>query len=97
MSLSYTLRKKDKGQEVKRLQNTLSITTDGIFGSKTEKAVKEYQEEKGLVVDGLAGRRTLGSLEIEVFPAVDLSSYNGTVDFKKMKAAGVSHAWIKLT
>jgi len=97
MSLRYTLRKKDKGQEVKRLQKALSITTDGKFGSKTEKAVKEHQEEKGLVVDGLAGRRTLGSLKIEVFPAVDLSSYNGTVDFKKMKAAGVSLAWIKLT
>ncbi|QDP51310.1 MAG: putative endolysin type Endo-N-acetylmuramidase [Prokaryotic dsDNA virus sp.] len=97
MSLRYTLRKGDEGQEVKRLQSKLPTSADGKFGPKTEKAVRDYQQHNGLTVDGLAGKQTLSSLGINVTPAVDLSSWNGTVDFKKLKQAGVSHAWIKLT
>lgn len=97
MSLKYTLRKGDEGQEVKRLQSKLPVVADGIFGSKTEKAVRDYQQHNGLTVDGLAGKNTLDSLGINVTAAVDLSSWNGIVDFKKIKAAGCSAAWIKLT
>ena len=97
MSLRYTLRKGDEGQEVKRLQSKLPTSADGKFGPKTEKAVRDYQQHNGLTVDGLAGKQTLSSLGINVTPAVDLSSWNGTVDFKKLKQAGGSHAWIKLT
>ena len=97
MSLVYSLRKKDEGQEVKRLQKDLSVTSDGKFGPKTEKAVKEYQEGHSLLVDGIAGPQTLGHMGIKVIPAVDLSSWNGTVDFKKLNDAGVRNAWIKIT
>ena len=97
MSLIYTLKKDDEGQEVKRLQSKLPTVADGRFGPKTEKAVREYQDHNGLTVDGLAGKQTLSRLGITVTAATDLSSWNGTVDFKKMMAAGVSHGWIKLT
>ena len=97
MSLRYTLKLNDKGQEVKRLQKALSISADGKFGPKTQSAVKDYQEDHGLTVDGLAGKRTLPSLDINVTPATDLSSWNGTVNFKKVKSAGCSTAWIKIT
>jgi len=97
MSLQYTLRKGDEGQEVKRLQSKLPVAEDGKFGSKTEKAVREYQQHNNLTVDGLAGNQTLTALGISVLPTVDLSSWNGIVDFKKMKAAGCSIAWIKIT
>ena len=97
MSLKYTLRKDDKGQEVKRLQSKLPVVADGHFGSKTEQAVKDYQEHNGLTVDGLAGKQTLSRLGINVTAATDLSSWNGTVDFKKMMTAGVSMGWIKLS
>jgi GH25 family lysozyme M1 (1,4-beta-N-acetylmuramidase) len=97
MSLKYTLKNGDSGQEVARLQRALKITSDGKFGPKTEATVKDYQEEQNLVVDGLAGKRTLTSLKINVTAATDLSSWNGTVDFESMKKAGVSAAWIKLT
>ena len=97
MSLRYTLQLKDEGQEVKRLQTALSISADGKFGPQTEKTVREHQEEKGLTVDGLAGKQTLSSLNINVTPATDLSAWNGTVNFKKMKQAGCSTAWIKIT
>jgi len=94
---SYVLRKKDKGQEVARLQSKVGATADGDYGPKTEKAVKEYQEGNGLLVDGVAGPQTLGSLNIKVLPGIDLSSHNGTVDFKKVAATGVEYAWIKVT
>ena len=97
MSLKYTLKKGDSGQEVKRLQNKLPTAADGKFGPKTERAVKEYQKHNGLTVDGLAGRQTLAALGTNVTAATDLSSWNGTVNFKKMKNAGCSMAWIKLT
>ena len=97
MSLKYTLQKDDLGQEVKRLQSRLPVVADGHFGSKTEQAVKSYQQHNGLTVDGKAGKQTLTHLGINVTAATDLSSWNGTVDFNKMKDAGVSHGWIKLT
>lgn len=35
---------------------------DGIFGPVTERAVRRFQAEQGLTVDGIAGRRTLALL-----------------------------------
>jgi len=92
---NYTLRKGNKGQEVARLQSKIGAKADGDFGPKTEKAVKGYQQNWGLSVDGIAGPNTLGLLSIKVYPGVDLSSWNGTVDFKKMATAGVKYAWVK--
>lgn len=97
MSFIYTLREGDKGQETKRLQTNLNITTDGDFGPKTKKAVKEYQQTTNLVVDGLAGPNTLRSLGIEVIPGIDVSSHNGTVDWQKVANAGIKFAWVKAT
>ena len=53
------------GADVKKLQQALGFTgkdVDGIFGEKTQKAVKDYQREKGLAVDGIAGVKTQSSL-----------------------------------
>jgi len=97
MSFKYTLRKGNKGQEVARLQSETGAKPDGDFGPNTKKAVKKYQDNNGLLVDGIAGPQTLGSMGIEVFSGVDLSSHNGTVDFKAMTKAGVKYAWIKVT
>lgn len=35
---------------------------DGIHGSKTQQAIKEFQKEKGLKPDGIVGRKTRASL-----------------------------------
>lgn len=52
---------------VKQLQTLLNrngaaLETDGIFGVKTEKAVREYQSANGLQVDGIVGPKTWGAL-----------------------------------
>lgn len=62
MATYTTLRKGSTGDDVKRLQTALGIVEDGIYGPKTEAAVKEYQKANGLSVDGIAGNQTLGAL-----------------------------------
>lgn len=37
-------------------------TVDGIFGTKTENAVKAFQRASGLAVDGIAGAKTIAAL-----------------------------------
>lgn len=64
------LRKGDKGERVKALQILLigngyscgGSGADGDFGSNTDTAVRKYQKAKGLTVDGIAGKATMGSL-----------------------------------
>lgn len=38
---------------VKRLQEFLNISADGVFGGATQRAVKKWQEENGLIADGV--------------------------------------------
>jgi len=52
----------DTGADVARLQSSLGITADGIFGLRTKAAVISYQERCGLLVDGIAGTETLSTL-----------------------------------
>ena len=68
---SKTLRKGDKGEAVKELQNKLLAKgyklprygADGDFGNETLEAVKQFQRDHGLAVDGIAGEKTLSALD----------------------------------
>lgn len=59
-----------RGEEVRKIQQRLSElglyngSVDGIYGSGTEKAVRAFQKQKGLTVDGIAGPATLKALGI---------------------------------
>jgi len=59
---SKKLKRGFKGDEVKYLQIVLKIETDGVFGLKTDKAVKEFQKSHGLVADGIVGIKTRAEL-----------------------------------
>ena len=54
-----------RGDEVRRIQNKLKSlgffngTVDGIYGTKTQSAVKRYQQSVGITADGVAGPKTL--------------------------------------
>ncbi len=56
------------GDVVRRLQRALrrtpdlAISVDGIFGPQLEAAVKVFQEDSGLVVDGIVGPLTWNAL-----------------------------------
>lgn len=57
------LRRGDKGSDVVALQRALGVMPDGDFGPQTDAAVRLFQADRGLVVDGIAGvmtRRSLG-------------------------------------
>lgn len=47
-----------RGQQVMWTQHRLGITADGIFGPKTEQAVKDFQRAHGLSIDGIVGLNT---------------------------------------
>ena len=56
-----------KGSEVTELQKLLNqngytLDEDGIFGTKTQAAVKDYQQKNSLDVDGIVGTNTWGAL-----------------------------------
>lgn len=54
-------------QAVKALQTRLSelgygLSTDGVFGQQTEKALRQFQDSRGAKIDGVVGKETLGKL-----------------------------------
>jgi len=69
------LGKGNTGEDVKNLQQQLNewrvangklpIKADGIFGAKTEEALKDFQTSTGLQTDGLAGPNTKARLNLE--------------------------------
>jgi len=44
-----------KSDDVKKIQQKLGLTADGIFGKNTEEAVKRFQINNNIVVDGVVG------------------------------------------
>ena len=59
------------GNRVKDLQELLSLTTDGVFGIDTLKAVKVFQSKNGLISDGVVGSKTWDVLLNKNTPKID--------------------------
>lgn len=59
-----------RGDEVRKVQQKLKNlgyytgNVDGIFGTQTQSAVRRFQRDKGLSVDGIVGPKTLAALGI---------------------------------
>jgi peptidoglycan hydrolase-like protein with peptidoglycan-binding domain len=69
MNHGPTLRTGSSGPDVRRLQRILVMIKvldfdeiDGVFGPKTDAAVRSVQEGAGLAVDGIAGPNTWAAL-----------------------------------
>lgn len=79
-----TLKLNSQGASVTQLQTDLkqlgyyygSIT--GNFGDKTEDAVKEFQKDKGLPADGVAGSKTLAAVKAAIDKAGGSSTSSTT-------------------
>lgn len=52
-----------KGGEVKTIQEYLHLLPDGIYGSLTEEAVKEFQKNNGLTVTGIVDDATFNKIK----------------------------------
>ena len=70
MASVTNLKNGSTGKDVEKLQNALkaagydvgSTGADGVYGKNTAAAVKAYQKDHGLAVDGIAGKNTQGLL-----------------------------------
>ena len=56
-----------RGSDVTELQKLLNnngygLDVDGVYGAKTQAAVKDYQQKNNLAVDGIVGNNTWGAL-----------------------------------
>jgi peptidoglycan hydrolase-like protein with peptidoglycan-binding domain len=64
-----TIRMGSTGNPVRRAQKRLTLGgydtngVDGIFGAGAEAAVKRFQDDRGLTVDGIVGPRTWGEID----------------------------------
>ena len=64
-------RQGDQDHPVRTLQDLLrarghTVTVDGIFGPRTDAAVRAFQRQKGLTVDGIVGPNTWSALIVTV-------------------------------
>lgn len=73
MKAMRTIKRGDRGDDVRTLQRLLHLTDDGIFGAQTEAAVKSYQAAHGLTADGIVGRLTWAMLDASGGKCVDPS------------------------
>ncbi len=85
-------RRGSTGSEVKQIQQRLiqwgylTGTADGIYGAKTEAAVKRFQRNNGLTPDGIAGSATLAKIGIS--SSTSQSSSNNNVRLLAMLISG---------
>lgn len=69
-----------RSEEVRKIQTVLKEqgyyegNVDGIFGTATKRAVANFQRDRGLTVDGIAGAKTLKALGIS---GVNTNSFGG--------------------
>jgi peptidoglycan hydrolase-like protein with peptidoglycan-binding domain len=61
--LGKWLRKGSTGDNVRYLQAALGgLQVDGVFGPITEKAVRKFQKQQGIQIDGVVGAQTWSRL-----------------------------------
>jgi hypothetical protein len=71
-SSEIVVQRGDRGAAVRRIQEELGISADGIFGEQTERAVKRFQRRHNLVPDGIVGPLTRGALGLSPFSSRSL-------------------------
>ncbi|MCL3860413.1 peptidoglycan-binding protein [Actinotalea sp. K2] len=68
VTAEHMLAQGSEGERIARLQDALARArhdpgpADGSFGPRTESAVRAFQRQRGLVVDGVIGPQTMGEL-----------------------------------
>ena len=81
------LRRGSQGDEVKELQEGLILLSyscgksgaDGDFGKDTEEAVRRFQADQKLMVDGSAGPETLGVFK-KLYAVATVQSWLNSLD-----------------
>jgi peptidoglycan hydrolase-like protein with peptidoglycan-binding domain len=66
-SSEVVVKRGDRGSAVRKVQEELGITADGVFGAQTERAVKRFQRSHDLMPDGIVGPLTRAALGLRPF------------------------------
>ncbi len=77
------------GVPVKILQAKLGVTADGEFGAGTETALRAYQKEQGLKVDGISGPDTFAQMGLHELILLKPGTSGDTVK-KLQQSLGIS-------
>ena len=102
----------DSGSEVKKLQQFLNwainsnLVVDGLFGDKTDTAVRAFQTKCKITVDGLFGSTSLtkakefnkGDTKMKL-KGIDVSAWQNKIsvaNFKKAKASGINYVILRV-
>lgn len=84
-----------KGPAVRAIQRAVGVGADGVWGPATTAAVKVWQSSHGLEPDGVAGPLTLAKLADLDPRGIDVSHWQGPIDWAAVAASGVRFAWCK--
>lgn len=79
------LKEGSKGEDVKKLQEKLSLVADGVFGKNTTDAVKSYQTKNGLTPDGIVGPNTWEKIMGEGIITSQVAPQVGGLNLEKLK------------
>jgi hypothetical protein len=74
----------DRGDAVRQIQQALGVAADGVFGAQTERAVKRFQKRKGLAADGVVGPQTRDALGLEPFARGSVRRQAGAVKLPRI-------------
>ena len=90
---ALVLRRGSRGSSVVVLQNRLiedgylDGNPTGYYGSRTERAVRNYQRDRNLLVDGIAGSQTLEDMDLKDIGGEEIPIIgNGTVTASRLNA-----------
>ena len=81
------IKKGSRGPEVKKVQEFLGLTADGVFGSGTEAAVKKWQGENNLVAEGIVA--ALETMTMDVPLVIRLQGTNAEEGAKVLEESGL--------
>ena len=93
------LKQGSKGSQVTELQKLLNNagyspgTIDGIFGPKTEAALRAYQKANSLTADGIYGPKTAAALTGSTSAVKSVSEPTNTPSGPRMSLAGSPKLW----
>ena len=76
-------KKGSTGEVVKQIQEILGLKPDGIFGPQTETAIKQWQFQNSLTVDGIVGNESLKMLGLLSTDLEEKDKLLGELTFKE--------------
>lgn len=92
-----TLKWGSTGEHVRTVQRVVGTTVDGDFRSKTDKAVRKFQSNNYLTVDGIVGKKTWAAIDKKTTSKATKPKTKKAATPKKTESLKVDGIWGSLT